>query len=126
MRSRMRLALAPLLLALTGCAGAAPPLTVAPRDACALGNSPFRDAGSTHGPAAASAPGHFADVLPRRVEGERARIEAEPGPKLPAQPLEIARLACPVADHARAHEAARALDADVVIWGRAACAPAEG
>ena len=110
-----------LAAVLAGCAGAQPQGTVAGTDPCAalLGKRVFRDPGTTHVLVASFA---LADALPLRVEAERARAEhVDLGGRVPVQALELSRLACPVESHARAREIARALDADLVIWGRASC-----
>src|SRR5262249_370299 len=70
------------------------------------------------------APGEYADGLVGRVRGELARAEqGAPRPHPPSEPLEIERFPCVVEGHDQAREIARALDADVVIWGRTGCDP---
>jgi len=96
-----------------------------------FGKSPFKDSNATHlliadfyGPAPASEQ-NFGDRVSTQVTEALRQFKEEELPKLdiqvPSGALEIQRLSCFLDSHEHADEAAKALKADVVIWGQAFC-----
>jgi tetratricopeptide (TPR) repeat protein len=98
-----------------------------------FGPSPFRRKNATHILVAdfwahRSAGPDFADSVTEQVDAElrRFREEVLRNPEefdieVPEESLELGRLPCFVQGHEQAREAARALGADVVVWGKAYC-----
>src|SRR5262245_2386148 len=107
-----------------------------------FGKSPFQNKDATHllvadfFPHREKDPKHieFADDVTVQVDQELKRFQEEElqNPKafdieVPTGALEVGRLRCFLDSHERSKAAAKALGADVVIWGRAYCeAPGQG
>lgn len=98
-----------------------------------FGPSPFKRKGATQILVAdfwahRSAGPDFADSVTEQVDAEMRRFKEEAlrNPKefdieVPKESLELGRLRCFVQGHEQAREAAEALGADVVVWGKAHC-----
>ncbi|WP_437917252.1 tetratricopeptide repeat protein [Sorangium sp. So ce302] len=125
---------------IAGCGAPAPPAETPVRHAggrCgdAVGASPFKRSDATHILVAdffssRSAERDLGETVAHQIDDELRRFKEETlrdpqsfDIEVPESALEIERLRCFVGSHEQARRIADALDADVVLWGKAYCNP---